>query len=46
MKENQILYRYEFKYILNKKISDQIEKETLNFMVYDEHVNKESNNNC
>ena len=44
MKENQILYRYEFKYILNKKISDQIEKETLNFMVYDEHVNKESNN--
>ena len=44
MKENQILYRYEFKYILNKKISDQIEKETLNFMDYDEHVNKESNN--
>ena len=44
MKENQILYRYEFKYILNKKISDQIEKETLNFMVYDEHVNKELNN--
>jgi len=44
MKENQILYRYEFKYILNKKISDQIEKESLNFMVYDEHVNKELNN--
>ena len=44
MKENQILYRYEFKYILNKKISDQIEKEARNFMVYDGHVNKELNN--
>ena len=44
MKENQILYRYEFKYILNKKISDQIEKEVLNFMLYDGHVNKELNN--
>ena len=44
MKENQILYRYEFKYILNKKISDQIEKEARNFMIYDGHVNKELNN--
>ena len=44
MKENQILYRYEFKYILNKKISDQIEKEALNFMIYDGHVKKELNN--
>ena len=44
MKENQVLYRYEFKYILNKKISDQIEKEVLNFMLYDGHVNKELNN--
>ena len=44
MKENQILYRYEFKYILNKKISDQIEKEARNFMIYDGHVKKELNN--
>ena len=44
MKENQILYRYEFKYILNKKTSDQIEKEARNFMIYDVHVNKELNN--
>ena len=44
MKENQILYRYEFKYILNKKISDQIEKEARNFMIYDGHVNKELDN--
>ena len=44
MKENQILYRYEFKYILNKKTSDQIEKEAQNFMIYDEHVKKELNN--
>ena len=44
MKENQTLYRYEFKYILNKKISDQIEKEVLNFMLYDGHVNKELDN--
>ena len=44
MKENQILYRYEFKYILNKKISNQIEKEARNFMIYDGHVKKELNN--
>ena len=44
MKENQTLYRYEFKYILNKKISDQIEKEARNFMIYDGHVKKELNN--
>ena len=44
MKENQILYRYEFKYILNKKTSDQIEKEARNFMIYDGHVKKELNN--
>lgn len=44
MKENQILYRYEFKYILNKKISDQIEKEARNFMIYDGHVKKKLNN--
>ena len=44
MKENQILYRYEFKYILNKKTSDQIEKEAQNFMIYDGHVKKELNN--
>ena len=44
MKENKILYRYEFKYILNKKTSDQIEKEAQNFMIYDEHVKKELNN--
>ena len=44
MKENQTLYRYEFKYILNKKTSDQIEKEAQNFMIYDGHVKKELNN--
>ena len=44
MKENKTLYRYEFKYILNKKISNQIEKEARNFMIYDGHVNKELNN--
>ena len=44
MKENKTLYRYEFKYILNKKISDQIEKEARNFMIYDGHVKKELNN--
>ena len=44
MKENQILYRYEFKYILNKKTSDQIEKEARNFMIYDGHAKKELNN--
>ena len=44
MKENQILYRYEFKYILNKKISDQIEKEARNFMIYDGHVKKKLDN--
>ena len=44
MKENQTLYRYEFKYLLNKKISDQIEKEARNFMIYDGHVNKELDN--
>jgi hypothetical protein len=44
MKENQIHYRYEFKYILNKKTSDQIEKEARNFMIYDGHVKKELNN--
>ena len=44
MKENQILYRYEFKYVLNKKISNQIEKEARNFMIYDGHVKKELNN--
>ncbi len=44
MKENQTLYRYEFKYILNKKTSDQIEKEARNFMIYDGHVKKELNN--
>tara|TARA_B100000315_G_scaffold148030_1_gene136926 strand:- start:239 stop:982 length:744 start_codon:yes stop_codon:yes gene_type:complete len=44
MKENQILSRYEFKYILNKKTSDQIEKEARNFMIYDGHVKKELNN--
>ena len=30
MKDNQIFQRYEFKYILNKDISDQIEKEAKN----------------
>ena len=44
MKENKTLYRYEFKYILNKKTSDQIEKEARNFMIYDGHVKKELNN--
>ena len=44
MKENQIFQRYEFKYILNKRISDQIENEARHFMVYDGFVQKELNN--
>lgn len=44
MKENQIFQRYEFKYILNKRISDQIEKEASNFMIYDGFVDKKLNN--
>ena len=44
MKENQKFYRYEFKYILNKEISDHIEDEAKNFMNYDGYVNKELNN--
>ena len=44
MKENQIFQRYEFKYILNKRISDQIEDEARHFMIYDDFVQKELNN--
>tara|TARA_B100001250_G_C19810604_1_gene795532 strand:+ start:3193 stop:3936 length:744 start_codon:yes stop_codon:yes gene_type:complete len=44
MKENQKFYRYEFKYILNKEISDHIEDEAKNFMNYDGYVNKELHN--
>ena len=44
MKENEIFQRYEFKYILNKRISYQIEEEARNFMVYDGFVHKELNN--
>ena len=44
MKENQTLYRYEFKYILDKKISDLVEKEARNFMIYDGFVNKKLDN--
>ena len=44
MKENQTLYRYEFKYMLNKKLSDRIEEEARNFMSYDGFVSKSLNN--
>ena len=35
MKENQLFTRYEFKYFLNNKISNQIENEAKHFMSYD-----------
>ena len=35
MKENQLFTRYEFKYLLNNKISNQIENEAKHFMSYD-----------
>ena len=44
MKENQLFQRYEFKYILNKEISDQIEDEARNFMSFDSFVQKTLNN--
>ena len=44
MKDNQIFQRYEFKYILNKDISDQIEKEAKNFMTFDSFVQKRLDN--
>ena len=44
MQENQTFYRYEFKYILSKKVSDQIEKEARNFMIYDGFAIKNLNN--
>ena len=36
MKENQLFTRYEFKYLLNNKISNQIENEAKHFMSYDD----------
>ena len=44
MKDNQFFQRYEFKYILNKEISDQIEKEAKNFMTFDSFVQKRLDN--
>lgn len=44
MKENQLFQRYEFKYILSKEISDQIEDEARNFMSFDGFVQKRLNN--
>ena len=40
MRENQLFQRYEFKYILSKEISDQIEDEAKNFMSFDAFVQK------
>ena len=36
MKENQLFTRYEFKYLLNNKISNMIENEAKHFMSYDD----------
>ena len=36
MKENQLFTRYEFKYLLNNEISNQIENEAKHFMSYDD----------
>jgi len=44
MKENQNFYRYEFKYVIRKNISDQIENEAKNFMNYDGYVDKKLDN--
>lgn len=44
MFENQLLKRYEFKYLLTKKIANQIEKEANNFMTFDSFVQKSLNN--
>ena len=43
-KDIQTFSRYEFKYILNKSLSDKIERESRYFMQYDSHIKKDLGN--
>ncbi len=41
-RDNQIFSRFEFKYILNKGVSQSVQNEIKNFMTYDGYINKKS----
>lgn len=44
MKDNQTLYRYEFKYLVNEKVSEQIKENVIKFMNVDEFARKMNSN--
>ena len=44
MKDNQTLYRYEFKYLVNEKVSEQIKGNVIKFMNVDEFARKMNSN--
>ena len=44
-KDNHVFSRFEMKYILTKYLSNSIQNEIKNFMIYDGYINKKLSNN-